>query len=192
MRQGNINQELAGIGPRLRIARRDRNLTLEELAGAAGISASTLSRLESGKRQANLELLVPLIRQLGIRLDDLFPHEVRDPRVRRSSIRRGGLIITPLAPDSSPVRTFKIDYPRAKRRPAKRVHTGYEWIYVLNGSILLQLGDRDLILGPGEAAEFDTREPHAISATQEGPAQVLSIFNAEGVRMHTHGAGDVE
>ncbi|MFD0923973.1 helix-turn-helix domain-containing protein, partial [Saccharopolyspora rosea] len=52
--------ESARIGSRLRAIRRSQGLTLEELAAAAGMSVSTLSRLESGKRQANLELLVPL------------------------------------------------------------------------------------------------------------------------------------
>ena len=42
---------------------------LDDLAERAGMSPSTLSRLESGKRQASLELLLPLTRQLGIRLD---------------------------------------------------------------------------------------------------------------------------
>ncbi|MDR6168673.1 transcriptional regulator with XRE-family HTH domain [Microbacterium paludicola] len=69
------------IGPRLRAARQERGLTLDELAERAGMSTSTLSRLESGKRQANLELLVPLTRQLGIRIDDLVPAEHADPRV---------------------------------------------------------------------------------------------------------------
>ena len=46
------------IGPRLRAARLHSGLTLDALSERAGISPSTLSRLESGKRQANLELLL--------------------------------------------------------------------------------------------------------------------------------------
>lgn len=52
-------EELRRLGPRLRAARQDRGWTLEDLAGRAGMSVSTLSRLESGKRQATLELLLP-------------------------------------------------------------------------------------------------------------------------------------
>lgn len=63
-------RELDRLGPRLRIARQERGWTLNELADRAGMSPSTLSRLESGKRQASLELLLPLTRQLGIRVDD--------------------------------------------------------------------------------------------------------------------------
>lgn len=180
------------VGARLRAARRTRGWTLEQLAARASMSASTLSRLESGKRQASLELLVPLVRHLGIRIDDLVQPESPDPRVQRPVIRRDGMIIAPLAPESSPIHTYKITYPPIKTLPEPRVHDGYEWLYVLTGKLRLILGDRDLVLGHGEAAEFDTRIPHSISAAGGRPAQVLSIFNDAGARMHTHTAPDAE
>lgn len=174
------------IGPRLRAARQDRGLTLDELAGRAGMSPSTLSRLESGKRQASLELLVPLTRQLGMRIDDLVPAEQPDPRVRRPATTRHGHVVAPLTRESSPVQTFKVTYPPAEAAPAPRVHDGFEWFYVLSGRIRLSLDGRELVLGRGEAAEFDTRIPHSISAVGTRPAEVISIFNAAGERMHTY------
>ncbi|MDF2920395.1 MAG: family transcriptional regulator [Microbacterium sp.] len=173
------------IGPRLRAARQERGLTLEELAERAGMSTSTLSRLESGKRQANLELLVPLTRQLGIRIDDLVPAEHPDPRVRRPATTRHGHVVAPLTRESSPVQTYKVTFPPSDEAPAPRVHDGFEWFYVLSGRIRLVLDDQELILARGEAAEFDTRTPHSISAVGARPAEVISIFNAAGERMHT-------
>ena len=178
--------ELDQLGPRLRAARRARGWTLDELASLAGMSASTLSRLESGKRQASLELLVPLTRQLGIRVDDLIQPESPDPRVRRTTIRRDGLVIVPLAPEGSPIHTYRITYPPVASLPELRVHDGYEWLYVLSGRLRLRLGAQDLVLTRGEAAEFDTRTPHSLSAAGSRPAVVISIFDESGVRMHTH------
>ena len=66
------------------------------------------------------------------------------------------------------------------------MHDGFEWVYVLTGKLRLRLGEQDLVLTRGEAAEFDTRVPHSLSAAGSAPAQVLSIFNSEGERMHTH------
>lgn len=185
-----MDEELRQIGPRLRALRRGRGWTLEELAERAGMSPSTLSRLESGKRQASLELVLPLARQLGIGLDDLVTPAAPDPRVRRPVIHRDGLEIAPLAPEGSPVATYRITYRPVATPPPLRVHDGYEWLYVLSGRLRLQLGDQDLVLARGESAEFDTRIPHAISATGSRPAQVISIFNSEGIRMHTHLGGD--
>ncbi|WP_084038414.1 helix-turn-helix domain-containing protein [Demequina sp. NBRC 110053] len=178
--------ELSQVGPRLRAARQARGWTLEDLATRASVSASTLSRLESGKRQATLELLLPLTRQLGIRVDDLLPPADRDPRVRRAPIRRGGLVMVPLAPESSTLRAYRITYPPVAETPAPRVHDGHEWLYVLSGELRLHLGEQELLLTAGEAAEFDTRVPHAMSAARGRPAEVLSIFNEAGERMHTH------
>lgn len=181
-----MGDDLEQVGARLRAVRQKQGLTLEELAASAGMSTSTLSRLESGKRQASLELLLPLTRRLGIRLDDLVPQEQNDPRIRRPVIRRDGLIIAPLAPEHSPVATYKITYPASSELPELRVHDGYEWLYVISGRLRLRLGEQDLTLISGEAAEFDTRTPHAMSAAGGRPAQVISIFNQEGARMHTH------
>ncbi len=183
-----MSAELDQVGPRLRDVRRERGWTLEELATRAGMSASTLSRLESGKRQASLELLLPLTRLLGIRIDDLLPAEVGDPRVRRAVERRDGMIIAPLTLEHAPVKTYKITYAPAAEAPAARVHDGYEWLYVLSGRMRLWLDGAEHILERGEAAEFDTRLPHSLSATADGPAEVLSIFSATGERIHTRTA----
>lgn len=181
--------DLRRLGPRLRSARRERGWTLEELADRAGMSTSTLSRLESGKRQATLELLMPLTRQLGIRIDDLLDPPDRDPRVRARAIRRSGMTIAPLTREESEVRAFKITYhPGAAEVPPK-THPGHEWLYVLSGRLELHLGERTLMLGRGEAAEFDTTVPHRLRAQGARPAEVISIFNAVGERLHLHGEG---
>lgn len=172
------------VGSRLRAARLARRWTLDELAARAAMSASTLSRLESGKRQANLALLVPLTRLLGIRLDDLVA-EPADPRVRRPATDRHGHRVAPLTHEDSPVQTFKVTFPPAAAAPEPRVHDGFEWFYVLSGRVRLVLGGRELVLGRGEAAEFDTRTPHSISAMGARPAEVVSIFSPEGERLHT-------
>ncbi|MEH6382506.1 MAG: XRE family transcriptional regulator [Dietzia cercidiphylli] len=183
-----VTEELRQVGTRLRAYRHSKGWTLDQLAERADMSASTLSRLESGKRQSSLELLLPLTRQLGISLDDLVAPTTVDPRVRRPVVHRDGMVIAPLAPEGSSVGTYKITYPPASTAPEPRVHDGYEWFYVLSGKLRLVLGDQELILTRGEAAEFDTKIPHSLSAAGARPAQVISIFNDDGVRMHTHTA----
>lgn len=178
--------ELDRLGPRLRAARQERGWTLEELAGRAQLSPSTLSRLESGKRQASLELLLPLTRQLGIRIDDLLDPQDRDPRVRRPAVRRDGMTIAPLTREESDVRAFKITYHPDAPKVALRTHEGHEWLYVLSGRLRLLLGEQELVLARGEAAEFDTRTPHAMRAEGPRPAEVISLLNTSGERLHLH------
>lgn len=177
--------ELAQVGPRLRAARVAKGWTLERLARAASISASTLSRLEAGKRQASLELLLPLTRQLGIAIDELIVPTTADPRVRRQSWESDGMTVHPLSPESSPVSTYKIRYRPAPPAHTLRSHDGYEWLYVLSGRIRLQLAEQELVLHKAEAAEFDTHTPHAVTALGPEDAEVISIFNEAGARFHT-------
>ena len=81
----------------------------------------------------------------------------------------------------------------ASLSPKPRTHDGFEWLYVLSGQMRLVMGDQDIVLGIGEAAEFDTQVPHWFGSTGEGPAEVLSIFGRPGERMHTHAqAGTLE
>jgi len=128
--------------------------------------------------------LVPLTRQLGIRIDDLVSPEVRDPRVRRQAIRSEDMVVTPLAPEESPIDIFRITFSPVTGLPPLRTHDGFEWFTVVSGKLRLRLGEQDLVLGRGEAAEFDTRVPHALSAEGGRPATIISIFNSEGARIH--------
>lgn len=61
-------------------------------------------------------------------------------------------------------------------------------VYVLNGTLRLVLGEHDLILNPGEAAEFDTRTPHWFGATSSGPVEYLSLIGKQGERAHVRAA----
>jgi transcriptional regulator with XRE-family HTH domain len=142
---------------RLRALRAERGLTLADVAGAAGMDASTLSRLESGARRLTLDHLPPLSRALGVRADDLLAApRTEDPRVRSTARTRDGMTVWPLNrhPDGSGQHAFKIRPSANRREPMPRTHEGHEWLYVLSGRLRLVLGDHDFVLQPGEAAEF--------------------------------------
>jgi len=66
-----------------------------------------------------------------------------------------------------------------------RVHEGKLWLCVLSGKLRLVLGDRDLVLGPGEIAEFDTHTPHWIGSADSRPVEILNLFGPQGERAHT-------
>jgi len=174
------------VGPRLRRVREQRGLTLTEVAHLTAISKSTLSRLENGQRRPSLELLLPLAQTYRVPIDDLVgAPEVGDPRIRLKPRRVNGRTVLPLTRPGG-VQAWKIVIPRSQSEPKPRTHDGFEWLYVLSGRMRLVMGDQDVVLGVGEAAEFDTTLPHWFGSTGEGPAEVLSIFGRPGEKMHTH------
>ncbi|MBC2876215.1 MULTISPECIES: helix-turn-helix domain-containing protein [Streptomyces] len=180
-----ISRALSEVGPRLKRLRTERGVTLAALSEATGISKSTLSRLESGQRRPSLELLLPIAQAHQVPLDELVgAPEVGDPRVRMTPRRANGQVVVPLTRQPGPLQTFKSVLPASRKTPELCTHEGYEWLYVLSGRLRLVLADHDLVLGPGEAAEFDTRLPHWFGTTGEGPVEMLSIFGRQGERMH--------
>ncbi|MBF6126843.1 helix-turn-helix domain-containing protein [Nocardia brasiliensis] len=183
--QPTIAATLADIGPRLKAARTHRKVTLTALAEATGISKSTLSRLESGQRRASLELLLPIAQALQVPLDELVAApRTADPRVHAPARKINGITVFPLTRQPGPLQAFKMVLPADRTEPDVRVHEGYEWLYVLSGQLRMILGEHDVVLGPGEAAEFDTRQPHWFGSTGRGPVELLSLFGSQGERMH--------
>ncbi|MET9732585.1 XRE family transcriptional regulator [Streptomyces sp. NPDC006458] len=176
---------LAEVGPRLRSLRKEREVTLAGLSEATGISVSTLSRLESGQRKPSLELLLPIAQAHQVPLDELVgAPPVGDPRVRAAPIVRNGRTHWPLTRQPGGLQAYKVLEPRRTLEPDPRTHEGYEWLYVLSGRLRLVLGEHDVVLTAGEAAEFDTRVPHWFGSTGEGPVEFLSLFGPQGERMH--------
>ncbi|GAA1953778.1 XRE family transcriptional regulator [Nocardioides panacihumi] len=183
---GPIAAALDRVGPRLRRIRAQRGVTLTEVAHLTGISKSTLSRLENGQRRPSLELLLPLAQTYRVPIDDLVgAPEVGDPRIRLKPRRINGRTVLPLTHPGG-IQAWKIIIPTAQSEPSPRTHDGFEWLYVLSGRMRLVMGEQDLVLGVGEAAEFDTRLPHWFGSTGDGPAEVLSIFGRPGERGFTH------
>ncbi|GAB2815299.1 XRE family transcriptional regulator [Actinoallomurus bryophytorum] len=177
---------LTAVGPRLRALRRERGTTLARLSEETGISVSTLSRLESGRRKPTLELLLPLAEAHGVQLDELVGAPATgDPRVHLRSFTRDGMTFLPLTRQLGGLRAYKQILPvTGGCPPEQRVHEGYEWLYVLSGRLRLLLGDNDLVLTSGEAAEFDTRIPHAFANAGSEPVEYLSLFGPQGERLH--------
>jgi transcriptional regulator with XRE-family HTH domain len=193
-----FEQVLSDVGPRLRALRQRRGTTLADLSAATGISVSTLSRLESGRRRPNLELLLPLAEAHGVPLDDLVGAPATgDPRIHLRPLSRNGRTIVPLTRRPGGVQAYKMVIPaqgeargdhreaqRETQQPDLKVHEGYEWMYVLNGKMRLLLGQQDLVLSPGEAAEFDTRLPHWFGSADGEPVEFLCLFGRQGERAH--------
>lgn len=182
-----LDQTIAAAGLRLRALRRQQEITLADLSAATGISVSTLSRLESGARRPTLELLLPLARTFGVTLDELVDAPpTGDPRVHLRPVRRGGMTMLPLSRRAGGVQAYKIIMSAAGRlaEPDPKTHEGYEWLYVLDGRLRVVLGEHDLVLTPGEAAEFDTHTPHWFGPVGGETVEFLSLFGKQGERAH--------
>ncbi|MEU9165112.1 helix-turn-helix domain-containing protein [Streptomyces sp. NPDC048424] len=180
----------AAMGPRLRAAREQHGATLAGVSCATGISPSTLSRIETGRRKPTLKVLLRLAKEYGVSLDELAgtaPAPVIEPRTSAPLSFGGDKAVLPLTRYVGGLHAHKHVLPAAEdppARPRQVSHEGYEWLCVLYGRLWLALGNQDLVLTAGEVAEFDTRTPHGVAnAGSGGPVEYLVLFGPQGERL---------
>ena len=174
------------VRTRLRSLRNTLGLSLDELAVRTHLSASTISRIETGKRTISLEVLLPLAAALQVDLDELL--DVRSDE---------DVVIHPTPSNSGERTTWMLSRPTGRtlaikmrlvptaRAVEQQVHPGHDWLFVIEGRVRLSLGDRQITVDRGEAAEFTTMTPHAVTAL-DGPAELIMIFDRDGQRAHVH------
>ena len=175
------------VRTRLRSLRNTLGLSLDDVAARTNLSPSTISRIETGKRTISLDVLVPLARALQVDLDSLLDVDSDDDVVIRPT-RSGwseGTTTWMLSRPTGNTLAMKMRLEPTGRTPEQQVHPGHDWFVVIEGRVRLLLGDRELIVETGEAAEFATMTPHAVAAVDK-PAELVMIFDRDGQRAHVH------
>lgn len=177
------------VRQRIRGLRIARGWSLDDLAGRCYLSASTLSRIETGHRRIGLDQLTAIARALGTSIDHLVEAEDdQDVVIRPHQDDARGMTTWLLSRDQGP-HGLKVAKIRLTRPPPRRedgelpVHPGRDWFTVLSGTVLVLLGDRTIRVEAGQAAEFSTMVPHAFGA-QGGPAEIIAILDPDGERSH--------
>ncbi|MEU0060768.1 XRE family transcriptional regulator [Streptomyces sp. NPDC006334] len=168
------------VAPRLRSLRRLAGLTLEAAARAAGLSPAHLSRLETGRRQPSLPMLLALARVYGTTVSDLLGETAadRDAVVRADDMeptRAGGWTYWQAGASGRGMQALRVHVPHGSQGDIVRVHPGEEWLHVLRGRLVLRLGDATHRLGPGDSAHFDSLTPHRIAARDPDGVDLLFV-----------------
>jgi transcriptional regulator with XRE-family HTH domain len=177
------------VRTRLRSLRNTLGLSLDELAERSNLSPSTISRIETGKRTISLDVLLPLAAALQVDLDALL--DVRrddDVVIRPMPNRSGGRTTWMLSRPTGSTLAVKMRLEPTRRAPQQKVHPGHDWFFVVQGRVRLSLGEREITVETGEAAEFATMTPHAFAAV-DTPAELIMIFDRDGQRAHVHQEG---
>ncbi|MHB1433675.1 MAG: helix-turn-helix domain-containing protein [Streptosporangiaceae bacterium] len=178
------------VRTRLRSLRNALGLSLDELAARTNLSPSTISRVETGKRTISLDILLPLVAALQVDLDELLDVRGDDDVVIRPTLDSSGdRTAWVLSRPTGRTTAVKLRLEPTSRTEQQQVHPGHDWFFVISGQVRLRLGEREIIVQAGEAAEFGTMTPHSFAAV-DAPAELIMIFDRDGQRAHVHRDAD--
>ncbi|OMH25996.1 XRE family transcriptional regulator [Tersicoccus phoenicis] len=177
------------VRKRIRALRLAQGWSLEELAGRARLSQSTLSRIENGQRRLALDSLVTIARALDTTLDQLVENASDDVVISPVIDSAHGLMRWSVRADPGvTVVRQRITGPPPEDTGRMRAHPGREWLVVLAGTATLMLGHRRYRIETNQAAEFPTMMPHALGSAG-APCEVLGIFDRDARRSHQGATG---
>ena len=180
---------IGDIGERIRILREEKGLSLEELSRLTGFEVAFLSSLEKNEAQRQLGTVIKLSKALDSAFgrlvssvgDKLYSITRKDERrtVSRSTSQTGKeqvYIYKSLAPDVKG-RHMEALMVQLQEVPVKdiSVHEGEEFIFVLDGVVLLEIGEDSFELEPGDTAYYLSTTPHHIAA-KSGKATILAVL----------------
>lgn len=169
-----VNQEASAladvnVGSSLRRLREERNLTIRALAEASGLSVNTLSLIENGKSSPSVSTLQHLATALGVPIVEFFEAQMPGNRIAyikanqrpRATFDHG--VLEDLGAGSSirAVEPLVVSLaPNAGSGPQDIVHTGYEFVFCLEGRIAYTIDGQNYLLEPGDSLLFEAYLPH--------------------------------
>ena len=177
------------IGLRIRQARRERELTLADIARRTGLSKGLLSKIENFRTLPSLPVLAGIARSLNIGMEYLVKnagfetsashqlvranHRVPVKREKSRGFKYAALISRPLGDIGFESFVLTLE-PGAKRKPVST--DGDEFIFMLKGEIQFVVGKEKFLLSAGDAFYFDGRVPHVPLNLAKSSAELLVIY----------------
>lgn len=181
------------LGQRVAAIRKEKGLSLEDLASRTGMDVQTLSRIEKDEYTPPLGELIRLGKALETRMGYFIAPSAPTPytivraherkRVARfasGTKKKHGYEYESLAPDKADraMEPFLVTlHPTDVLEMS--THDGQEFIYVLEGSMEARIGDKVEVLQAGDAIYYDSTQPHLVRCSGEGPTRILAVLYTE-------------
>jgi len=186
---GSSQTSMDEIGLRIKKLREEKGLSLEALSSRTGFDAEQLKKIENKEIFPQLGMVIKLSKSLDAAFGQMIcgdgdkPYAItrfKDQKViSRSTSKKGGKEIYSykgLAPEVKG-RSMEPLIVQLQETSEKEIstHDGEEFIYVLYGTVLLELGDDHYVLEPGDTAYYLSNIPHWITS-KNGNATILAVI----------------
>jgi transcriptional regulator with XRE-family HTH domain len=178
------------LGDRIRRVREMQGLTIKDLSSRTGIDIDTLERTESGEIIPALGQLARLGRALDMKMGYFISPGIDKPMTvvrkdKRQPISRYGetksmqygYFYESLAPEKADrlMEPFIVTLVPTETEEFS-THAGQEFLYVLEGEMKVQVGDRVDFLKPGDAVYYDSNQPHFVRCVGTTVTKILAVL----------------
>ncbi|PKO03176.1 MAG: hypothetical protein CVU43_04390 [Chloroflexi bacterium HGW-Chloroflexi-5] len=178
------------VGRRLRELRTKKGFSLKSLAERSGLNINTLSLIENDKSSPSVSTLQQLAVAIQIPISAFFECEPVDKRVvftsanSRPQTAFGSTRMQNLGKDfaGNAVQPFVVTIkPGMGSGDRMIVHTGYEVVYCLTGTIRYQIEGEEYVLRAGDSLVFEAHLPHCWeNPTKQSAEILLTLFPSDG------------
>lgn len=178
------------VGEKIKQIREFQNVSLEELGARAGLSVELVKQIEEAQAYPSLSPLIKIARALGVRLGTFLDDDVQSNcvLVRKEEHRKavrfpsketrvGDLDFEPLGFNKRDryMEPFLISIdPEESKDPLISTHEGEEFLYVLEGEVVVTYGKETHILLPGDSIYYDSVVPHNVRGGSQ-PAKFVAV-----------------
>lgn len=172
------------IGARLRAARQAHGFTLDQLAGAAGLTKGFLSRVERDETSLSVASLITLCEVMSLDVGSLFslPEVALVRRDSAPAINLGGTgvderLMTPRGQSRLQLVHTTAEPGATGGSALYTINCELEVVYVLSGAVDLVFSDRRERLTAGDSLTFPGGEPHSwVNASASRRAQLIWVL----------------
>ena len=170
------------IGKRLLKLRKEKKLSLKNLANETGLSINRISQIEKGEIIPPVAVILQLSRALEIDSSILLREEKRlagkqsDADFQKRTEDYTYETLTPEARHKH-LKAFKITIdPKSDHKGVSYQHLGEEFVYVLKGRVEVMVGENKNILTPGKSLHFNSSIIHKLRNTSAEKAELLVVL----------------
>ena len=162
--------------------RRERKMTLKQIANETGMSSAYISQIEKGKVIPTVAVILQLSRALEIDSGILLNEEKRlagRKRVEDYRKRTEGYSYQTLTTESQRkhLKAFKVLVdPKSDQDVGGYQHMGEEFIYVLKGRIEVLVGENKNVLSTGDSLHFNSSVIHKLRNVGTKVADLLVVL----------------
>lgn len=178
-----VGDSRLAIGSRIRAARQQQQLTIDDVAKASGLTRGFLSRVERDLASPSVATLVALCDVLSLEIGSLFtaPDVQLIRREDRPRINLGGIdsterLLTPRR--ESRLQVVRSEIASGGNGGAERysLSAEVETLHVLHGRVEVEFSHGSVEMESGDSLTFDGREPHTWRALDNKPAEVIWVL----------------